>query len=57
MDAAKDGLEHDEDDGEDHEQELIALVFQYFLFPCMNCCGRKSSNVIKCLSIAAVICF
>ena len=30
MDAAKDGLEHDEDDGEDHEQELIALVFQYF---------------------------
>ena len=36
MDAAKDGLEHDEDDGEDNEQELIALVFQYFLFPYMS---------------------
>ena len=26
MDAAKDGLGHDEDDGEDHEQELIQGV-------------------------------
>ena len=43
MDAAKDGLGHDEDDGEDPEQELIQ--------------GVQKNAHMKCLSISAVIYF
>ena len=45
MDAAKDGLGHDEDDGEDPEQELIQGV------------QKNALSHMKCFSISAVIYF